>query len=222
MRWSTLYQKVATAYLSMTRSESRDWKHVATRLLDLYGLGERSIVDRWIRAAKGMHPKVRDALKQYPDLKGAYLWDNTYLIQSPTHARLVLPPYYAVNALRILAERMAIEIEPFSAKRFEDDVCKPIEIVERWEALMKQRYGHVARESLALERLAGSLMAWSWLQAVIRCSYSGFDLHEVSCDGPCIMECHMLKNLFVKAYGLPPTQQTPLRGENLPPGEGRE
>ena len=46
VRWSTLHQKVATAYLSMTRSESRDWKHVATRLLDLYGPGERSIVHR--------------------------------------------------------------------------------------------------------------------------------------------------------------------------------
>jgi hypothetical protein len=108
VRWSTLYQKVATAYLSMMLSESRDWKHVATRLLDLYSLGERCIVDRWIRVAKGMHPKVQDELKQYPDLTGAYLWGNPYLIQSPTHARLVLSPYYAVNALRILAEKCSM------------------------------------------------------------------------------------------------------------------
>jgi len=148
-----------------------------------------------------MHPKVRDELKQYPDLKGAYLWGNTYLIQSPTHARLVLSPGNAVNALTILAERMAIEIEPFSAKRFEDDICKPMKIVERWEALMKQRYGHVARESLALERLVGSLMTWSWLQAVIRCQ---FDLHEIQ-----TAPSHLLKNLFGKAYGLPPPSRLP-------------
>ena len=78
---------------------------------------ERNSV-RWstlYRAAKGMHPTVQDELKQYPDLKGAYVWDSPYLIQSPTHAHLVLSPYSAVNALRILA--VATEIEPFSAKR---------------------------------------------------------------------------------------------------------
>ena len=54
VRWSTLYQEVATAYLGMMRSESRDWKHVATRVLDLYGPGGRCVVDRWIRAAHGL------------------------------------------------------------------------------------------------------------------------------------------------------------------------
>ena len=62
-RWSTLHQKVATAYFSMTRTESRDWKHATTRLLDLYDPGKRSAVQRWIRAARGMDEKRRGELK---------------------------------------------------------------------------------------------------------------------------------------------------------------
>ena len=133
VRWSTLYQKVSTAYASMTRAENRDWKHATTRLLNLYGPGKKSTVARWIRAAKGMHDTLRDELKKHPTLKGTYLWDNSFLIFSPSEARKHLPPNYAINALRMVAERS--DTEHFSAKRFENEILKPMNALVAWENL---------------------------------------------------------------------------------------
>ena len=115
VRWSTLHQKLATAATRFRKTG--DWSKVASSLLDLYGPGKRATVGRWVRAAKGMDPRVRDELKKYPDLKGTYLWDNTYLIANPTAVRNQLSPDHAVMGLKILAERSAVE--PMSGERFQ-------------------------------------------------------------------------------------------------------
>ena len=86
---------------------------------------------RWIRAAKGMHATVRDELKKHPNLKGVYVWDNCYLILTPSESRKHLPPNYAINALRMLAERS--DTEHFSAKRFETEILKPMNALAIWE-----------------------------------------------------------------------------------------
>jgi hypothetical protein len=78
-----------------------------------------------------MHDTLRDELKKHPHLKGAYLWGNSFLIFSPSEARKHLPPNYAINALRMLAERTGIE--HFSAKRFEFEILKPMSALAVWE-----------------------------------------------------------------------------------------
>ena len=211
VRWSTLHQKLETA--ATRHRKLGDWTKASSSLLDLYGPGKRATVGRWVRAAKGMHPTVRDALKQYPDLKGAYLWDNTYLISNPSAARNQLSPDYAVKALKLLDERLTME--PMSGERFQNEICKPMKIVEVWQSLMKKRYGSVATGSAALDRLVGTLVQWGGLQSVSRCAQSGVVLHGTSTENQGIAECHLLVKEFDKcqAGGLPPPSRIPTEQE---------
>ena len=126
----------------------------------------------------GIYPKGWDERKQYHDLKGTYVWDNTYLIVSPSAARNQLSPNYAVKALGILAARLAMET--MSGERFQNEICKPMKIVEVWQSLKKKRYVSVATGSIALDRLVGSLVQWVGLQSVNRFAQSGVVLHGTS------------------------------------------
>jgi hypothetical protein len=72
IRWSTLFQKMNTAVARFKKLG--DWSKVTSSLLEFYGPTKRTTVGRWVRAAKGMNPKVLEEIKQYPSLKGTYLW----------------------------------------------------------------------------------------------------------------------------------------------------
>ena len=69
------------------------------------------------------------------------------------------------------------EIEPVSGLMFQERICKPMKIVEVWQAVMFKRYGAVAANSQALVRLVDSLTQWAGLQSVHRCAMAGVVLH---------------------------------------------
>ena len=73
--------------------------------LELYGPSKKATVGRWVRAARGISAEVFQELKNQPDLKGAFLWDNPYIIYTASAARSQLTPGYAVKALVLLKER---------------------------------------------------------------------------------------------------------------------
>ena len=206
IRWSTLYQKMNTAVARFKKLG--DWSKVTSSLLEFYGPSKRTTVGRWVRAAKGMNPKVLEEIKPYPSLKGTYLWDNPYLVYSASVARSQLTPEYVVKALGVLKERLASS-ESMSGERFQNQICKPMKIVEVWQNLMKKRYGSVASGSLALERLVGSLTQWVGLQTVLMCAQTGVVLHGESSEKQGIPDCYLLKKEFDKCHagGLPPPPQ---------------
>jgi hypothetical protein len=81
VRWSTLHQKVQTALGRFHRAGC--WSIATESLLDLYGPGKKSSVGRWVRAAKGLGPEIVQSLKNFPDMKGAYLWDTPISSRQP-------------------------------------------------------------------------------------------------------------------------------------------
>ena len=97
-------------------------------------------------------------------MRGAFLWDNPYIIYTASSARSQLTPDYAVKALAVLKDRLASE--SMTGQAFQDQICKPMKIVEVWQTLMKKRHGSVATGSAALERLVGSLTQWVGLLTV--------------------------------------------------------
>ena len=211
VRWSTLHQKL-TVVVNRFKKHG-DWQKVKTSLVELYGPAKVSTVGRWVRAAKGMSQEVIESLKTYEDLKGNFLWDNAYIVASPSHTRSQLTPQYAIKALDTLRERMSSE--PLSSQTFQEKICVPMKIVEVWRALMIKRYGSVASNSPALDRLVDSLTSWVGLQSVSRCAQSGVVLHGVSSEQQGIPECWLLKNEFDKclAGGLPPPARIPTEQE---------
>ena len=106
------------------------------------------------------------------------------------------------------------EIEPLSGPMFQEKICKPMKIVEVWQALMIKRYGAVAANSQALERLVDSLTQWAGLQSVYRSATAGVFLHGTSAEKQGIPECWLLKNEFDKcqAGGGATACQTPRVG----------
>ena len=106
VRWSSLHHKVSIVRTRYKRLS--DWQKVKASLVELYGPGKAQTIGRWVRAGKGMDEAVFEALKLYEDLKGAYLWDNPYIVSSPSHTQQKLTSTYARKALAMLQERSEI------------------------------------------------------------------------------------------------------------------
>ena len=110
-----------------------DWSKVSSSLLELYGPSKKATVGRWVRAARGITGEVLQELKNQPDLKGAYVWGNPYLIYIASQARSQLTPAYGVKALAVLKERLDSS-ESMSAGAFQDAICKPMKCRTRASA----------------------------------------------------------------------------------------
>lgn len=201
VRWSSLHQKIGMAFTYFRRLGT--WAAAAAAMVDFYGEGKRTTVGRWTRAAKGMDAETVALLKQFPEMKGAFLWDNSYLVASATRARDKMSPTFARMALQLLVEHA----DDLSASAFTDKVCKPMRVLQVWQTLMIKRYGSVASNSPALERLVLRLASWGGLGNVRACIESGVVLH----DPKGIPECHLLSGEFdkCKAGGLPPPTRIP-------------
>jgi hypothetical protein len=208
IRWSTLHQKleIVTARFRKTGS----WPATTKTFVELLGPGKSATVKRWVKVAKGMHPEVRDELKRHPRMKAACLMDNMHFIPSVTNGRQLLTPVYAVKAIRVLAETLAVE--PMSCPRFHNEVCKPMKLEESWQDLVKKRYGSVATNSLALARLVESLVRWPRLHLVVLRAHCGTAFIASGLNLG-LSDCELLLKEFDKcrAGGLPLQAQSPQR-----------
>jgi hypothetical protein len=64
-----------------------DWAAAKAEMLEFYGDGKEQRIALWVRAAKGADPATATKLKDYRDIKGTYIWDNTFLVTSNSNAR---------------------------------------------------------------------------------------------------------------------------------------
>ena len=179
-----------------------------SQMLDFYGSGKVNQVGCWMRAAKGMDPDTLVALKDYPKIKGSYVWDNSYLVVSSSKSRDKLSPAFAAEALKILSGHGA----ELTAATFIDKVCKPMRLIEVWRTLMCKRFGSVAAQSAALTRVVARLTSWGGLVAVRRCIDAGVIFQDATAGIP---ECSLLAAEFAKckAGGLPPPARIPSEAE---------
>ena len=205
VRWSSIHQKISSAL--MHHRKTGDWTQAKTAMLEFYGEGKEQTVGRWIRAAKGMDKGTIDLLKLYPKVKGAYVWDNPFLVVSNQQTRSKMSVPFAADAFKLLMEHD----QELTARGFVERVCRPLRLLEVWVSLMSRRYGSVATLSPALVRVTDHLRSWAGLPSVRRCIESGSGL----ADEGGIPECILLVTEFdkCKAGGLPPPQRLPTDAE---------
>ena len=187
------------------RGEARgltgDWTQAKAAMLEFYGEGKEQTVGRWIRAAKGMDKGTIDLLKLYPKVKGAYVWDNSFLVVSTTRVRDKMSVPFAADAFKLLLEHDA----ELTARGFVEKVCRFLRLLDMWVCLM---YSSVAALSPALARVTDHLRSWVGLASVRRCIEGSVVLHDTAGGIP---ECTLLVTEFdkCKAAGLPPPQRLP-------------
>ena len=202
VRWSSVSQKVNSAlrYLRLTG----EWIAAKTAMPEVYDEGKEQTVGRWIRAAKDMDKATIDLLKLYPKLKGAFVWDNSFLVVSTTRQRDRMSSAFAADAFKLLLEHVA----ELTSKQFVEKVCRPLRVLEVWLCLISKRYGSVATLSPALTRVTDHLRSWGGLASVRRCIEGGVVLHDAAGGIP---ECALLVTEFdkCKAGGLPPPSKIP-------------
>ncbi len=209
VRWSSLWQKLNIVRCRFNRVG--DWNAAQTSLLTLYGPGKRSTVGRWTRAARSVEEDFMMALKQFPEMKGSFLWDNPYLVIMAGQDRSRLSTQAACLAVRLLYEHKS----EVTAANFCNQVCKPLKILEVWHSLMVKRYGSVASQSDALRRVMSHLSTWGGLQSVLSCVSSGVPLHGKGPHNQGIPECFLLVSELekCKAGGLGPPACVPTEAE---------
>jgi hypothetical protein len=168
---------------------------------------KKSTVARWIQAAQGIDPTVVEAFKMFPEMKGAFLWSNYFIVFCPQNSRMHMIPTTVIKALHMLQTR---NLE-MTAKHFMENVCRPLKFLEVWHALLVSRYGCVASNSVALQRLVSSLSTYTGLQTVLHCCNDGIPLHGKGPEHPGIPSCDLLVNELKKCFagGLPPPSVIP-------------
>ena len=120
-------------------------------------------------------------------------------------------PTSVVKALHMLQAR---NLE-MTAAQFREHVCRPLKFLEVWHALLVKRYGCVASNSVALERLVSSLSTYTGLQTVLHCCNLDIPLHGKGPDHPGIPSCDLLVTELAKCFagGLPPPSIIPTKAE---------
>ena len=208
VRWSTVGDKIGVP----TRLHKRHgcWTKVQDHLKLLYGPVKRTDIGRWIRAAKGMHPEVAADLANYPKLPANAIWDNEYMLLKHVSSRSKLTVKGAKAVLASWNAACALN-EKVSASLFINTMCKGMRLLEVWHIMAVKRFGSIAVNSKALQRLMEKLGSFTGLQTVIHNSEAGFALNGKSAEQPGIPECFLLFQELekCKAGGLPPPDTIP-------------
>ena len=196
VRWSSIHQKIKIVFGMHQRLG--DWTGVSAALLRLYGPGKKSTIGRWVRAAKCIDKDVLIRLAGMPELKGSYIWDNQAMVGGGSSLRSKLGSTMALRALDVLAAHA----DDISTNSFEENICKPMKLLEVWHGLMSKRYGSVASQSPALARLMNHLSSRNGLLSVKASITAQVYLHAPGG----IMDCVLPVREFdmCQSGGLPP------------------
>ena len=167
----------------------KDYGAVTTELLGIYGKGKYSTVQRWVRTAKNISPTFAAKLEEMPTLRSAYIFENAYLAG---HGHETLSDEYKCLSLDILDQSGGLEGQDsaWSSDKFTKKICMPLRIVELWEKTMIRRFGHVASQSSAFDRVMKMLRSKQGLQKVL--SIIPGPLHGKSEADQGIAECFAL------------------------------
>ena len=161
-------------------------------LCSIYGSQKESTVYRWLRLAEAItSDEVVGKLRTMPYLKQAYLMSNNFFVGVGAHVRDKLMDIYAVAALDVLVDDSVDGEIGITSVQFMD-IAKSFKILELWEKMLIRRFGSVARDSLAAQRVVKSLRTRAGWRKISACSTVGVPLHGKGPENPGILECHAL------------------------------
>lgn len=112
-----------------------------------------------------MSALLETKLADLPTLKSSYVFDNAYLVGTG-HEKL--SDENAVLTLELLEQMGGLEEDSgFSAAKFISQICLLVRVIELWQKTMVKRFGHVASQSAAFERVVKMLLTKQGVQRVL-------------------------------------------------------
>ena len=123
-----------------------------------------------------MSAEVLRELKAYPTMPAGCIFDNSYLVTSTTAARNKLSSDAAKKSFHVYAQYQKTE-KDMTTETFINVVCKGLRILEIWRSLISKRFGSVAQNSPAMERVCEQLSTFAGLQSIMVCAAAGLNLH---------------------------------------------
>ena len=122
---------------------------------------------------------------------------------------------YAAEAFRAWDKFKLDEGKEMYTDVFTNVVCKGLRMLEAWRQIMDKRFGSVAKNSKAMDRLCADLATLPGLRKIITNNTTGVPMHGKSESQPGIPECYYLVKELEKcaAGGLPPPQTIPDEAE---------
>ena len=151
VRWSTSFQKILVA--TSLYKKFGDWENVRSECMATYGSGKKSTYNRWIRAASGISVEVLNELKNYPKIPGGCIFDNNYLVLSPSAVRNKLTTDAAKKAFHIFAQYKQAEEKDMTTDTFVNIVCKGLRILEVCRVLSDASLVWVMRHNKNQQRI---------------------------------------------------------------------
>jgi hypothetical protein len=115
-------------------------------------------------AAQAIAKDTLEALKSMQGLGSFYILDNDFFVGAGSSVKQKLSGTYAKQALAMLLERGTEEL---TTAEFKAMVCRPLKLLELWEAAMVRRFGSVASASAAFARVLAMGRTWGGLQKIV-------------------------------------------------------
>ena len=204
---SSIAQKVEAAHEAL-RAAAGDAMRAKTDMQHVLGDGAQSNIKRWLRAAAGLHATVVAELQSMPWLPEGFVFDNVFFVGGGVARDRQLAPHFACRALELVKMNRADNEDKLTMtiKVFSDEVCQRIKLVDLWKRHMARKFGAVATDSKAVERLIEHLTTKAGLLKVQECIANNVPCHGAGGSEAGIVECKALyKELErCKAGGLPP------------------
>ncbi len=157
-RATSILTKIKVVTDMRARVPGGEWQLVTKRLVEIYGANKKSLVYRWISAARGLDDQVKDCLRQRQRLPQTFVFDNQWLIGSGAHGRAKLAPFYACSALRLVFEVLEAG-KSVNASEFQVEFCAPMKAVEQWVGKIQRQYGNMVTHLPAYQRVVNMLVS---------------------------------------------------------------
>jgi hypothetical protein len=111
--------------------------------------------------------EVKNRVKELEDLKPTYLYDNPYFTGTGANNDKRLRAPFMLIALNHLATgSVGVKKAEYSADDWQVKLCRNIRAVDLWQRVMGRRFGAVATESPALQRVVDSMLTKGGLEKV--------------------------------------------------------
>ena len=168
-RPSSIADKVGIVLRLHAKSAGGDWVVTNKTLLSILGGTKVSTCYRWVCLARDLDADVLGHIKvKRKELAVTYVSDNKCLLGRGESARYKLTPTYAKAALDRLFDVLDAG-KTISSKDFFNDYCMPLKTLESWEKQQVSKFGQVARDFPAFQRLIRSLQTENGRQKLCLC-----------------------------------------------------
>ena len=155
-----------------------------------------------VRAEKGVPPLAKVLLSKMPTLKSGFVFDNPYITGSGPEK---LSDEYICHALEYVREVGGLAADSDLTTQTYTKVCKAYRAVDYWQRAQVVKYGAIASDSLAFQRVVTHLLTKGGIDKVMRV---GGVLHGTGENNKGIEECYYIVKTMqrCKAGGKPPPQ----------------